>query len=493
VVSAALGAGPAAATAPRRLRAVVLVGGPAAPYSRGLRAARALAGEGYAVELAATAADGLPDREQEALFEVRRYRPSGAWARLATLGRREPGRVEPARVGSGRVEAAGPSRGSAGPPTGRRGFARRVGRRLVNLLGALRRWIFWPYTARGWWATLARELEPADLYHACGSLTIAAALAARRRHPRGPSGGPAKVIYDAVDDVMEGNNVLDMPGLLLAIHARRERAWARAADAVLTVSEPLADRLEARWQRRPIAVPNYPAIEPERGSDRDSSVQPGTARATDASAPEAERRAPGGGPLRLELGLAIDIPIVLFQGRIGPLRGLDEAAEAVLGVPGAVLVLMGFGQGYERAQARDRDPRFAGRHITIPARHPDELLAWTADADVALIPVPPTSINQRLASPNKFWEAIGAGTPVVVPASITFMAGVIEKEDVGVVAASDSVVDLAAAIREVLRRSTADPAWRDRIRQVGIERYSWPVAAAAYVDVVRSLGSGPSR
>ena len=45
-----------------------------------------------------------------------------------------------------------------------------------------------------------------------------------------------------------------------------------------------------------------------------------------------------------------------------------------------------------------------------------KLLAWTADADAALIPVPPVSINQRLTSPNKFWEAIAAGTPVIVPA-----------------------------------------------------------------------------
>ena len=40
-------------------------------------------------------------------------------------------------------------------------------------------------------------------------------------------------------------------------------------------------------------------------------------------------------------------------------------------------------------RARDADPRFAGRHFTLPAVHPDELIAWTAAADVSLVPLPP--------------------------------------------------------------------------------------------------------
>ena len=87
-------------SAARRRRAVVLVGGPAAPYSRAIRIARALAAEGFDVEIAAIAASGLPDREPVAAarpgavgepvpdpaavghIEIRRYRPSGPWAIL---------------------------------------------------------------------------------------------------------------------------------------------------------------------------------------------------------------------------------------------------------------------------------------------------------------------------------------------------------------------------------------------------------------------------
>ena len=72
-------------TAPERARrrAVVLVGNPAAPYSRGLRIARALDAEGYAVEIAAVAVDGLPEREVDGTIEIRRYRPSGPFRGMA--------------------------------------------------------------------------------------------------------------------------------------------------------------------------------------------------------------------------------------------------------------------------------------------------------------------------------------------------------------------------------------------------------------------------
>lgn len=441
-------------------RAVVLVGNSAAHYSRALRIARALAMAGYAVEIAAVAAVGLPNREVGEGWELRRYGASGPWARWGA----SPGRSTRSTRG---VQGDALDDGTASAPPRSAGLARRAIRRVIALAAALRRWIFWPHTVRGWWATLDRQLEPADLYHACGSLTIAAALRARDRTPRGPAGQPARAIYDAIDDVFESNNVLDMPPLLRAWHARREAAWARSADALTTVNDPLAERLGARWGRPLLAVPNYP------------------------DPPDAEALGKPDDRLRRELGLSAATRIVLFQGRLGPRLGLDEAAEAVLLVPDTVLVLLGFGRGFEREQARDREERFAGRHFTLPARHPDELLTWTAGADVALVPLPPVSVNQRLSSPNKFWEALTAGTPVVVPAGLEFMARIVRQRDLGIVAASAGAADLAVAISASLDRLAEDPAWRAWIASTARERFSWPAAAAVYRDLVRTIAGAP--
>jgi glycosyltransferase involved in cell wall biosynthesis len=423
---------------------VVLVGNPASPYSRSLRIGRALAAEGYEVEIAAITGAGVPDREDGGTVCVRRYRPSGFFARMAATYQVP---VEE------RVGAAAARRGA---------MPVRVARAMA---GRFWRWVFWPHTVRGWWRTLARELPPADLYHACGSLTIGAALAARRRDAR--AGRRSVVIYDVIDIVMESNNVLGFPGLVRRWLSWRERRWARASDAIVSVNEPFADRVVARMRPRvrPVVVPNYP--------------EPWTS--------------PAGTPdlIRTELGLPASTRIVLFQGRLGPNLGLDESAEAILLVPDAVLVLIGFGRWFDLCRARDRDPRLAGRHFTLPARHPDELLGWTASADVALIPLPAISYNQRFTTPNKFLEAMAAGTPIVLGPNLPTMEAMLQRHDLGRVARSLGPADLAAAIRALLDRpDTVRADERDRIRALAAERFTWPVAAHVYGELVRSLADG---
>ncbi len=427
---------------PRR-RAVVLVGNPAAPYSRGLRIARALDRDGYEVEIAAVAGPDVPELEQEGSITIRRYRPSGPWASMAATFKPAPARRRGGMLGS----------------------PLRVARRLA---GALRRWAFWPHTVRGWWATLERDLAPAELYHACGSLAIAPALAARARDRA--AGRRSHVVYDAIDDVVEGNNFLGIPLPVRAVLARRERRWARAADARTTVNDALAGNLARRWGTPgPTVIPNWPA----RGLAPDQPV------------PDLLRR---------QLGLPPSTRLVLFQGRLGPHLGTDEAARAVLEVDDAVLCLIGFGRGFEASRARDSEPAFVGRHFTLPAVHPDQLLEWTASADAVVVPLPPVSANQRASSPNKFWEALAAGTPVVVGPGLDVMDGLVTRHDLGVVAASLRADDLAAAIRRVL---DVDPetalARRRRIAAVAAEQFSWPVAEARYLDLIRAFSAGGDR
>jgi glycosyltransferase involved in cell wall biosynthesis len=417
-------------------RAVILVGNPAKPYSRGLRIGRALVAAGYDVEIAATWLEDVPDRERDGEIAINRYRPIGRLAGSAARYR-PPDRALSAR----------------GPRVAR--VARAIRARLIT-------WAFWPHTVRGWWAALGRDLPPADLYHACGLLALPPALAARSRDRK--AGRRSRVIYDVIDITLESNNVLSLPGPVRRLLAVRERRWARTADARIAVNDAFADRARVRWglADRPIVVANYPEPWPQPATPPDL--------------------------IRDELGLAADVRICLFWGRLGPNLGLDETAEAVLTVPSAAMVVLGFGRGWEASLARDRDPRFAGRHFTLPAKHPDELPRWIASADVAMIALPPVSYNQRYTTPNKFLEAMMAGTPIVLGPDLPTMAGILEREDLGRVAASMAPADIGRAITAILDLPADDRhAWRSRIAETARQRYSWPRAAASYREVVAGL------
>jgi glycosyltransferase involved in cell wall biosynthesis len=431
---------PLAPTPGARPRAAILVGNPANPYSRAIRLGRALLDLGYDVEVAATHELGAPLEQQDGDIRLRRYPASGPF--------------KPYAATYGKVPRT---------PQRRLPLPLRVLRTIRNRFIA---WWFYPSLVRGWWHTLARELPPAQLYHACGTLPIAAALAARDRDRK--AGRSSIVIFDVIDITMKSNNVLAIPRPVLWFLARRERRWARAADGLTAVNDAFADWAQEHWDLpvRPTVVPNYPEPVPE----------------------------PGGPPpelVRQATGLPASTRILLFWGRLGPYVGLDQAAEAMLAIPDTALVLLGFGRGFEASVARDADPRYAGRHFTLPAVHPDALPAWVASADVAMNTLPPISFSQRYTFLNKFFEAMAGGLPMVLGPDLPTMRTVLEQEDLGRVAASMDPADIAAAVRDILDRPPAAmAAWRARIRATARERYAWPIAAAAYEDLVRRLRPG---
>lgn len=418
-------------------RAVILVPNPAHPYSRAIRLGRTLTSLDYDVEIAATSQVELPLEERDGDLTIRRYPPTDRYAPYASTGQSH----------------------AVHPVVRSRWMPVRV---WQTQRAHLRTWLRWPLPVRGWLDALALELEPADLYHVCGTLPMSAALAARERDHR--AGRSSKVIFDVIDLTMESNNVFAIPRPILSLLARRERGWARDSDALTAINDAFADRAMADWQlaRRPTIVPNYP--EPWSPPP----VRPDLIRAA--------------------TGLPPTTRICMFWGRLGPYVGLDEAAEAILRVPDTALVLLGFGRGWARSVARDADPRFVGRHFTLPAVHPDELASWVASADVALCALPPLSYNQRYTVPNKFLEAMTGGTPMVLGPDLPTMEAILRQEDLGRVAASMQPADIAAAIRSILDLPNEEQAaWRRRIQAIARERYSWPIAADAYRELVSSL------
>ena len=205
----------------------------------------------------------------------------------------------------------------------------------------------------------------------------------------------------------------------------------RRVDAVVTVNEALADHCQRDWpfRERPTVLLNcQPRWDAAGRRVRTSSA-----------------RRPGCRP---------SARIVLFLGRLGRQRGLEVAAEAVLRLRDAALVMLGLRRTMGGPRCR-RTRR--GSAVRRPARHaaagPSRRRpVWAASADVSIIAVPANSLNQRLSTPNKFWESLAAGTPVVIGRDLEVMRGIVEADRLGAVADPADPDDLARALREVLEQ-----------------------------------------
>lgn len=165
-----------------------------------------------------------------------------------------------------------------------------------------------------------------------------------------------------------------------------ETVLIRQADLVLVVSPSIND-----WYRRTYGIDNVytvmncPMLRPPTPSNR----------------------------LREALQIAADKKIVLYQGGIVLGRGVEKLLKSFAAKDDGVhvLVLMGYGELTPLAKS------FAEKYANIfvhPAVSPEVVLEYTASADVGVAYIDNPSLNDRYCLPNKLFEYIMAGLPVLV-------------------------------------------------------------------------------
>jgi len=454
---------------PSRARRVAYLSFSIAEFdARTLRMARTARAAGYEVVVYARWKPGLPVTEDRDGILI--VRASSDW-RLIVPGLRAGARrrVSAAMAAAPQIRSLAVAGSTAGalatprPPRPARP-ARPLPIRLLSVVvrpfAALvrepRRLIrLFPAQPHAWASSLEGVAEPADVWHGMWAGSLPALGRLRRRH-----GG--RTIYDSRDVFLQSRGFATAPRLLRAVLAGLERRWARAADRVITVNDDYARLLADQLG---IAPPAVVRNLPERWT-------PPT--------PRPDR-------LRAAIGADPSTRIVLYQGGFLTGRGIEPSMEAILEVPDAVLVLLGFGALREQLIAATAAPPFRGKVAVLDPVSPDDLLAWTASADVSVMAIQPSSPNHAFTTPQKLFESLAAGVPVVA-ADLPGMARIVAAEDVGVLVDPTSPAAIAARIRSLLDAPSEDRArLRAHVLAVAHERYAWETDAPRLLTIYDEL------
>lgn len=309
------------------------------------------------------------------------------------------------------------------------------------------------------------ELRP-DLIHAHDFRMLGvAARAVDRARARGRA---VKLVWDA-HEWLPGARPRRDNARWLPAHLGYVREYVGHADAVVTVSDTLADLLvrDHDLPELPTVVLNAPVAEPDHAATAVPAVPVSAAAVPAAPVPAAVPAAPvpavapapavsePAPDLRARCGVAADTPLLVYSGAMAVQRGVDTVVEALprlLGVHLA-LVVADPAAGYVRQVAARAARRGVGDRVHVVPYVPHrQLVAFLAAADVGLIPLHHWP-NHEIALITKFFEYAHARLPIVV-SDVRTMADTVRATGQGEVFRARDAADLARAVGAVL----ADPA-----------------------------------
>lgn len=308
------------------------------------------------------------------------------------------------------------------------------------------------------------KLKP-DLIHAHDPypLGVGARAAARMRR----KGRDVKLVYDA-HEYVPGFDALP-PDRREAL-TRLERRYLPCADAVVTVSRPLARLLRDR-----------------HGLDREPAVVLNAPPAPDASRPHP-------GDIRTSCGLDDDTPLAVYSGWASPERRIEVMIEAARLVPElhlAFVVSRHKNPYVQSLKALAAEYGMADRvHFRGYVAYAD-LTRFLETADIGIHPMQTGPVNHEIALPNKFFEYSHARLPLVV-SNVATMSAEVRRLGNGEVFTSGDHESLAVAIRKILtdkdayRKVYNDPAL--------LAEYGWERQALHYTVLYEELlGPAPRK
>ena len=333
-------------------------------------------------------------------------------------------------------------------------------------IGWLRRYIA---SLRSWGRAATAACGPVDLWHA-NDLTGLAALVpfADRSTP---------IVYDVHDLMIDTGTAVHLPGIARRLLGFYERRLVTRVSAFVTVNDGLASVLRSRFPGKRIEVVHNC---PDRWVPANDTVR---------------------SRLRNAARIGDDVPVVLYHGVLSAGRGIEQMMHALLapGLERAHLVLLGFGERRDAFAEMAAETRWAGRVHVLDAVPPGELLPWVSSADVGGVVHPGVRLNDRLKTPNKLFECLAAGVPVVA-SDFPLMRKIVLGDPLGPLGATAdpaNPVAIAGALRSIL---DLDPnemrTLRDRCFAAARDRLNWEVESSRltrlYSDLLGERGGTSS-
>jgi glycosyltransferase involved in cell wall biosynthesis len=272
------------------------------------------------------------------------------------------------------------------------------------------------------------DLQP-DVIHANDFRMLG--VGARAKIRAAEAGRSVKLVWD-VHEFLPGVKPRRGDHRWLPGNMAHEHEYARYADAVVTVSDNVAQMLRDAHHLR--ELPSVVLNAPEAVVDDEP---------------------PPNGTIREMCGLDDATPLVVYSGALAPQRGVATMIEAMPQLPDVhvALVVGNLKAAYVKELTTRADVLGAvDRLHVLPYVTPEQVTRFLATADAGVIPIHRWP-NHEIQLITKFFEYSHARLPIIV-SDVRTMADTVHETGQGEVFRAEDVADYARAVRAIV----ADPA-----------------------------------
>ena len=185
-----------------------------------------------------------------------------------------------------------------------------------------------------------------------------------------------------------------------------------------------------------------------------------------------------------ELGIPTDKKIIVLQGAgINIDRGAEEAVEAMQYINNAVLLIIGSGDVIVILKQMVKNLNLSQKVQFIGKVPFETLLQYTEHADLGLTLDKDTNINYRYSLPNKLFDYIHAGVPVL-SSNLVELKTIIDYYAVGTCIESHEPRHIADKIMSILSDTAMSQLWKKNAK-IAAEKLNWEMEQAQLIAVYK--------
>lgn len=190
--------------------------------------------------------------------------------------------------------------------------------------------------------------------------------------------------------------------------------------------------------------------------------------------------------LRRDLGLPVDQFLIILQGAgINIQRGAEEAVMAMQYLDNTLLLIIGGGDVFPVLKEMTITLGLQNKVRFESRKPPNELALYTYAADLGLSLDKDTNINYRFSLPNKLFDYLHAGIPVLA-SDLPEVKNIVEKYGIGRISKSHDPKTLATIIHEMLNDKEANQIWTKNIADASRE-LNWETERNKLLAIFNSI------